>query len=276
MRNLLNFLSTYNNIIIFLLLEAFSVYLLTSSNTYHTSVFLGGVRSFTATVEKKADGVLDYLNLSEKNRLLAEENLILREELEQIKSNIQATSMSANSSFIGDYFFNWEIAKVINNSVNKQRNFITLDKGRSEGVVPDMAVVGPNGVVGIVVSVSENISMAMSILNLDFRMSARMRKNGYFGSLSWDGQNQRTVQFNEIPYHVDVAVGDTIETSGFSSIFPAGLLVGVVSDIDRSGGDFYRIYVDLLTDFKRLNYVYVVKNNLQNEQNELEGRTINE
>lgn len=275
MRNLLNFLSTYNNIIIFLLLEAFSVYLLTSSNNYHTSVFLGGVRSFTANVEKKADGVLDYLNLNEKNRLLAEENLLLREELENVKSNIQSTSMSA-TSFIGDYYFTWEVAKVINNSVNKQRNFITLDKGRREGVVPDMAVVGPNGVVGIVVSVSDNISMAMSILNLDFRMSARIRKNGYFGSLTWDGHNQGMVQFNEIPYHVDVVVGDTIETSGFSAIFPAGLLVGVVSDIDRSGGDFYRIYVDLLTDFKRLNYVFVVKNNLQNEQNELERRTINE
>jgi len=275
MRNLLNFLSTYNNIIIFLLLEAFSVYLLTSSNDYHTSVFLGGVRSFTATVEKKADGVLDYLNLNEKNRLLAEENLILREELERIKNNNQAASMSA-TSFIGDYYFNWEVGKVINNSVNKQRNFITLDKGRSDGVVPDMAVIGPYGIVGIVVSASDNISLAMSVLNLDFRMSARIRKNEYFGSLTWDGHNRRTVQFNEIPYHVDVAVGDTIETSGYSAIFPAGLLVGVVSDIDRSGGDFFRIYVDLLTDFKKLNYVYVVKNNLQKEQTELERSAINE
>jgi len=275
MRNLLNFLSTYNNVIIFLLLEAFSVYLLTSSNNYHTSVFLGGVRSFTANVEQKADVVLDYLNLNEKNRLLAEENLILREELERIKSVVQSASMSANS-FIGDYYFNWEVAKVINNSVNKQRNFITINKGRRDGVVPDMGIVGPNGVVGIVVSASENISMAMSILNLDFRMSARIRKNGYYGSLTWDGHNHTTVQFNEIPYHVNVAVGDTIETSGFSAIFPSGLLVGVVSDIDMSGGDFYRISVALLTDFKRLNHVYVVKNNLQQEQSELERRTVNE
>jgi rod shape-determining protein MreC len=275
MRNLLNFLSTYNNIIIFLLLEAFSVYLLTSSNDYHTSVFLGGVRSFTAKVEKKADGVLDYLNLNEKNRLLSEENLILREELERIKSSIPTTAMSA-TSFIGDHYFKWELGKVINNSVNKQRNFITLDKGRKDGVIPDMAVVGPNGVVGIIVSASDNISLAMSILNLDFRMSARIRKNGYFGSLTWDGHNQRTVQFNEIPYHVEVVVGDTIETSGYSAIFPAGLLVGVVSDIDRGGGDFFRIDVDLLTDFKKLNYVYIVKNNLQNEQKELERSAINE
>jgi rod shape-determining protein MreC len=139
-----------------------------------------------------------------------------------------------------------------------------------------MAVIGPNGVVGIIVSASDNISLAMSILNLDFRMSARIRKNGYFGSLTWDGHNQRIVQFNEIPYHVDVAVGDTIETSGYSAIFPAGLLVGVVGDIDRSGGDFYRISVDLLTDFRSLNYVYVVKNNLQNEQTEMERSAINE
>lgn len=275
MRNLLNFLSTYNNIILFLLLEAFSVYLLTSSNDYHTSVFLGGVRSFTARVEKNAAGVLDYINLNEKNRLLSEENLKLREELERIKSNLPVASMSG-TPFIGDYYFNWQVAKVINNSVNKQKNFITLDIGRKDGVESDMAVVGPNGIVGIIVSTSENISMAMSVLNLDFRMSARLKKNEYFGSLSWDGHNQRIVQFNEIPYHVQVEVGDTIETSGFSAIFPSGLPVGIVSDIDRSGGDFYRIYVDLLTDFKKLNYVYVLKNNLKNELLDSGRRVINE
>jgi len=275
MRNLLNFLKKYNNIIIFLLLEAFSVYLLTSRNEHQTSVFLGGVRTFAATIEKKTERMRGYFNLTGKNSLLAQENLLLKRELEQLRNDFQM-SRSIDSSAINDYPYEWQLAMVINNSVNKQNNFITLNKGAIDGVEPDMAIVGPFGVVGIVVSVSDNVSVAMSLLNLDFRMSARLKKNSYYGSLTWDGNSHTSALFNEIPYHVEVVVGDTIETSGFSASFPAGMIVGFVSDIDESGGDFYKIKVDLSTDFRRLNFVYIVSNRVRNEQLDLEGGGINE
>jgi rod shape-determining protein MreC len=269
MRNLLNFLTTYNNIIIFLLLEAVAVYLLTSSNNYHKSVFLGGVRSVTAAMEKRAEGVTGYLNLNEKNQALAEENLQLRRKLEEAQGQLIRAELS-DSTATFQSFYDWSVVRVVNNSVNKQRNFITLDKGTIDGISPDMAVVGRDGVVGIVVATSDNFSIAMSVLNLDFRMSARLRKNGYFGSLMWDGHNPGVALFNEIPYHVDISPGDTVETSGLSSVFPAGLMVGVVTEADKSGGDFYKIKISLATEFRKLNFVYVIKNTIQDEQDQIE------
>jgi rod shape-determining protein MreC len=269
MRNLLNFLTTYNNIIIFLLLEAVAVYLLTTSNNYHSAVFMGGVRSVTSTIERKAGGVTTYMNLNEKNQDLADENLKLRRELESARARILRNELS-DSTATELLNYEWAVARVVNNSVNKQRNFITLDKGTLDGIRPDMAVAGRDGVVGIVVAASNNFSIAMSVLNLDFRMSARLRKNGYFGSLTWDGHNQGVVLFNEIPYHVDIAPGDTVETSGLSSVFPAGLMVGVVTEVDKSGGDFYKIKIALSTEFRKLNFVYVIKNLLQDEQVQIE------
>lgn len=275
MRSLLNFLTTYNNIIIFLLLEAVAIYLLTTSSNYHSAVFLGGVRSATATIEKRAGGVTGYLNLNEKNQALAEENLQLRRELEEARSQLIRRELS-DSTTPYHSFYDWSVVRVVNNSVNKQRNFITLDKGTRDGILPDMAVAGPDGVVGLVVASSANFSIAMSVLNLDFRMSARLRKNGYFGSLTWDGHSQSEALFNEIPYHVDIAPGDTLETSGLSSVFPAGLMVGLVTEVDKSGGDFYKIRIALSSEFRKLNFVYVIKNTLQEEQNQIEKEVLNE
>jgi rod shape-determining protein MreC len=133
-----------------------------------------------------------------------------------------------------------------------------------------MAVTSPEGVAGIIVSSSDNFSVAMSLLNLDFKLSARIKSNGYFGSLTWDGRDYRYAVLNEIPQHVIIYKGDTIETTGYSAIFPEGKLVGVISDFDKSGGDFYKIKVLLSTDFKKLNYVNVISNLRKKEQEELE------
>jgi rod shape-determining protein MreC len=133
-----------------------------------------------------------------------------------------------------------------------------------------MAVTSMEGVAGIVVSSSENFSVAMSLLNLDFRLSTRMKSNGYFGSLSWDGRNYRYAILNEIPQHVLINKGDTVETTGYSAIFPEGKLIGVVSDFEKEGGDFYKIRILLATDFKKLNYINVIANLKRNEQKQLE------
>lgn len=110
----------------------------------------------------------------------------------------------------------------------------------------------------------------MSLLNLDFRLSARLKSNGYFGSLSWDGSDTRHAILSEIPQHVTFGIGDTIETTGFSAVFPEGVMIGTVSDFEKSGGDFYRITVALGTDFKKLRFVNVIGNLRKEEQLELE------
>jgi rod shape-determining protein MreC len=122
----------------------------------------------------------------------------------------------------------------------------------------------------VIVGCSNNYSVVMSLLNLDFRLSARLKSNGYFGSLSWNGKDYRHALLSEIPQHVTFGIGDTIETTGFSAIFPEGILVGTVSNFERTGGDFYQIEVALATDFKKLRFVSVIGNMRKEEQLELE------
>ena len=161
-------------------------------------------------------------------------------------------------------------AEVIENSVNRQKNFFTINKGTDQGIKVDMAVISGNNVAGVIVGCSRNYSVAMSVLNLDFKLSARIRSNGYFGSLNWDGVNYKYAVLSEIPQHVSVNVGDTIETTGYSAIFPEGEIVGTVSDYEKLGGDFYKISILLATDFKKLHFVDVIGNMKKTEQLELE------
>ena len=137
-----------------------------------------------------------------------------------------------------------------------------------------MAVISTNGIVGIVKNVSNNFSTVISILNTSLRVSAKIKKNDYFGSLSWNGINYTKAQLDEIPFHVKISVGDTIITSGYSAIFPEGNLIGTISDFDvKQGGNFYSIPVNLSTDFKNLSYVYIISDFLKKEQINLEHKT---
>lgn len=269
MRNLLNFLTRYSNLIIFLILEAVSVWLLVEAGGYHSSRFLGGVRNVSVYFERKLGNILDYIHLKQENLALAEENLHLKRQLERYagQKEYEAIPFTDDSDSILYYYFQ---ARVVNNTVNRQRNFFTLAIGSIDGVRPEMAVAGPDGVAGIIISVSDHFSQAMSVLNLDFRLSVRLRGSGYFGSLRWDGHDVTRVLLNEIPYHVKVSIGDTVETSGYSAIFPPGILVGTVSGIDEGRGDFYIISVDLSTDFRKLGYLYIIGYTRKEEQQNIE------
>jgi rod shape-determining protein MreC len=161
-------------------------------------------------------------------------------------------------------------SEVINNSINRQKNFFTINKGERQGIKVDMAVTADNSVAGVIVGCSENYSVAMSLLNLDFKLSVRLKSNGYFGSLSWDGIDYRKAVLSEIPQHVSIGIGDTIETTGYSAIFPEGVMVGTVEDFEKKGGDFFKITVLLITDFKQLHYVDIIGNMQKTEEIELE------
>ena len=133
-----------------------------------------------------------------------------------------------------------------------------------------MAVISDNGAAGVIVACSDNYSIAMSLLNLDFKLSSRLKSNGNFGSLSWDGRDYRYAVLNEIPQHVVVSVGDTIEATGYSAIFPEGTMVGTVSDFEKVGGDFYKIKIALSADFRKMHFVEVIGNLKKTEELELE------
>ncbi|HLN20475.1 MAG TPA: rod shape-determining protein MreC [Bacteroidales bacterium] len=270
MRNLLNFLARYNNLIIFLFLEGLSFYYLVTRNNYHNSRVMFAIRGMTQGIESRMINARTYLNLSDINRRLAEENIAL-------KNSIQKMSRSDTADFISvlDTLYSQEYqhisAEVIDNSVNRQKNFFTLNKGLRDGLRTDMAVITVDGIAGVIVGTSANYSIAMSVLNLDFKVSARLKTNGYFGSLNWDGRHSEYAMLKEIPQHVTISVGDTVETTGYSAIFPEGVMVGTVSEFEKQGGDFYNITVKLSTDFRKLHYVDIIGNLKKNELMDLQN-----
>jgi rod shape-determining protein MreC len=271
MRNLLNFLARYNNLIIFLFLEGIAIYLLVSGNNYHNTRFIKGLRWATAGIDKQVDYTRTYLKLRTINEQLAEENSLLKNRIEKMKRDDSSLFFSVTDTLYRQKYTHTS-AEVINNSTNRQKNFFTLNKGIRHGLRTDMAVVSSGSVAGIIISCSENFSIAMSLLNIDFKLSARIKENGYFGSLYWDGRDYRTALLGEIPQHVIVNAGDTIETTGYSVIFPEGVMIGRVSNCEKVGGNFYRISVELSTDFKKLHFVDIIGNMKKLEQLQLESK----
>jgi len=269
MRNLLNFLARYNNLIIFLLLEGIAIYLVVTGNDYQNSRVLKSVRVLSIGVEKNISSTRTYLNLHDINTKISQENVDLRNKMERLIKSESQLFFSVTDTILQQQYV-YTSAEIVNNSANRQKNFFTLNKGKKQGVEVDMAVTSGEGVAGIIVSSSENFSVAMSLLNLDFRLSVRMKSNGFFGSLSWDGRDYKYAILNEIPQHVIINEGDTVETTGYSAIFPQGKIIGVVSDFEKVGGDFYKIRVKLTTDFKKLNYVNVIGNLRRTEQKQVE------
>ncbi|RUT79297.1 rod shape-determining protein MreC [Ancylomarina longa] len=270
MKNLLHFIVRFHFTILFIVIEVFSLLLLVNYNNYQKTQFLNSSNFISGGIYEKIAAVTDYLSLSTSNEELNRENTRL--------NNLLAASfkMSVDSSYLyNDTLYQqqyiYRTAKIINNSVNKQLNYITLDKGEVQGIKPEMAVVTEKGVVGVVKSVSRNFSTVISLLNNRLRISAKIKKNNYFGSLSWDGKDYRRARLYEIPFHVPIQPGDTILTSGYSSIFPEGLLLGTVDEVQpSSGSNFHQIVVLLSNDFKSLSYVKVVGDLLKKEKLELE------
>jgi rod shape-determining protein MreC len=269
MRSLLNFLARYNNLIIFLVLEGITLFFLTTGNNYHNSRVVNSLRGLTRGIEVRINNTRNYLSLREINENLAAENIALRNSIERLVRKESSHFVSVSDSVFSQQYVHTP-AEVINNSVNRQKNFFTLNKGGNQGIRINMAVTSGNAVAGVITGCSENYSVAMSLLNLDFKLSARIKSNGYFGSLNWDGRDYRYAILNEIPQHVMVTIGDTIESTGYSAIFPEGVMVGTVSNYEKIGGDFYKITVSLVTDFKKLHFVDIIGNLKKTEQLELE------
>jgi rod shape-determining protein MreC len=254
---------------IFLILEGIAFYLISRGNNYHNSRMVNGVMGITRGIEKKIYNTRSYLSLHEINERLAAENVALKNTIGQIVKKENTLFSAVNDSLNKQQYIHTS-AEVTENSINRQRNFFTINKGELQGIKVDMAVISEKGVAGVIVGCSNNYSVAMSVLNLDFKLSARIKSNGYFGSLSWDGKDYKYAILSDIPQHVLVNVGDTIETTGYSAIFPEGIMVGTVRDYEKYGGDFYKISILLASDFKKLHFVDVIGNLKKTEQLELE------
>jgi rod shape-determining protein MreC len=237
---------------------------LTNSSNLITSFFFG----------MHAD-VSEFISLRKINQDLVQQNneLLHKVDFSFYKTDIDEIEHN-DSLFLQQ--FSYVNARIVNSSINRRNNFLTINKGRRHGIQPDMGVITANGVIGIVTNVSNNFSTVISLLHRDTRISVRMKKNDHLGTLQWDGRNYKEATVLYIPTHVDMNVGDSIITSGFSVIFPAGIHIGHISEfIARPGEDYFTARVELAQDFNNLTYVHVIKSLLRDELLELEALPTN-
>ena len=271
MKEIIKLILKYHFTIIFILLEVLSFSLIVLHNNYQRTVFSGYTASFFGTISSVVTRVDDYFYLKVTNEKLVAENTELRNEIEKLKllnriSNADTLWAPTDSADV-DYVY--KTAEMINSSFNKTKNYIVIDKGATEGIKPEMAVCSSEGVVGIIEKVSNRYARVLPLINTNLRISAKIKKNGYYGSLQWDGDDYRYSYLNDIPFHVDTEVGDTIVTSGFSSIFPEGEMIGFVESVNKETANFLTIKVKLATDFKRISDVYIIANPRKEEQQAL-------
>ncbi len=270
MRTLLRFFQKYSNFMLFLLLEVIAITLMVRSSSFQRSRLVGLNRQVSGYIYGKVDGAREYFSLRQQNEAISRENQALRNRIDQLSSRLDTTTVLSRTEESFRYFY--IPARVVHNSVYKQYNYLTLDKGKKDGVFRDMGVISDQGLVGIVYESSSNFSTVIPIINLEFRLSVKIKSNNYAGILQWEGGSPLYGMLTEIPFHVDIQQGDTIVTSGFSSIFPEGIMVGEIDEFSLEEGNFYDIRIRLFNDFQRLYHVNIIRNYRQEEQLNLENR----
>lgn len=276
MRNLLNFLFRYNHCIVFVLLQGVSFLLLFSFNNYQHSRFFTSANAFVGKIYEATRAVTGYFDLQRQNEVLMERNIWLEQQLlladKRLKEMEEASTTSWPAETTTTMFQSYK-ACVIKNSLNRADNYITLNQGSLAGIKPDMGVIGPNGVVGIVYKTSPHYSLVISLLSSKSNLSCKIAGNEYFGFLQWEGGDSRYAYLKDLPRHAEFAIGDTIVTSGFSTVFPQGMMVGVIEEAnDTNDGLSFLLKIKLATDFGKLRNVHVLAREGIEEQKLLEEK----
>ena len=257
MQNLWKILLRYSNFLVFILLEVAAFLLLFYNQAYPRSSMLSTANDIVAWQYERTNDVAEYFALRHQNNHLAQENAALRNQLAILQ---------------GDTSIHYRPAKVVQMTTDQLQNYLTINRGKNDGVKIGQGVRNEDGVVGIVRTVGLNYSIVLPIINTQTNLSCRFKKNDYIGTLQWDGGDTRFAQLKDVASHMVVNDGDTIVTSGLSPVFPEGMAVGIVESSTLEAGDsYYSIRVRLSTNFKRLKYVEVIGNDDQTELEELEN-----
>jgi rod shape-determining protein MreC len=272
-KNLFAFFIKHNFVFIFLFLQLICVLLMVRHSGVQGSRILNSSNQVVAGVYETAANTKEYFSLKNENDKLALENATLRNLL---KTNYFITPLKefTRRDTLYKQQYSYLSAKVVNSSINKRRNFLTLNVGSAQGIKQDMAVMTSDGIVGIVTNVSANFASVMSVLHKDVRVNCQLKKDGSYGPLVWDGSDYRYCLLTDIPTHAKMKPGDTVITSELSGIFPEGIMVGTVDSYERrQNEDFFTAKVRLSSDMKKVNHVYVIKNKFKGERDSLETKT---
>ncbi len=263
MRNLLDFLQRNNHFFVFLLLEALSFALMFRFNSYHGSVCFTAANSAVAKVDGLFQQTAAFLRLSEVNGELTKSNIRLQQENNALRDALADATRDTTLTerLMREKLAGYDMlpAKVVSNGCGRANDFLVIDRGESDGVRPEMGVVGGGGVVGIVYLTGAHNSLVIPITNRKSSVSCRVRGQGYFGFLQWDGTSRRRATLDEVPRYARVKRGDVVETSGYSAVFPPGIFVGRVRSVGNSSdGQSFKLDVALGTNFANLRDVAVV------------------
>jgi rod shape-determining protein MreC len=277
MERLLKFIYEYRAFFTFLLLELLCAWMIIRNNQYQGATYFNSSNRVAANLLAFSQGMREYFSLRVTNQKLAEENAVLRTLLEQREQRIAEQKIPALNDTLIEKRFEYISAKVIANSTQFYKNYITIDKGRNHGIRPGMAVLSAAGAVGKVKSVSDHYAVLISLLNTDDMVSATIKRTENFGTIQWEGTDIRLTNLRYIPRHASPRVGDTVITSGYNAVFPKGVMIGTIREcILKEDAPFWSIHVELSQDFSKLAFVSVIKSNLKKEKDSLELATFEE
>ncbi len=278
MRNIFLFIQRFFVLFVFVVLQILCILVLVNYNKTYEAYFGGSANEVIGRVNTQYNAVHEYFSLRKTNEQLAQQNKELLLLVSKNYAGADTVSVTKLDSILRDTLgrirkFDFMVARVVNNSTTEENNFITIERGSKEGIVKDMGVLGPNGIVGKVFLVSDNYCVVMSLLNHNSRVSAMLKRdstnNGY---IDWDGKNASYITMHNVPKSAKIKTGDTVLTSNLSGNFPPGMMVGTVTDftIDPSSA-FYTLRLKTATNFYNLQYVYLIKNLRWEEQRKLEA-----
>lgn len=279
MKEFFGFFRRYVKWLVLIVYVTVSCLLLFNSDPYRQHVWLTSAASVSGAIYQVGHNVTSFFSLREVNDDLNRRNAVLEAEVANLREEIARMKLAGFTDTMPTpdsvAHFNFIVANVINNSVHHPYNYITIDKGSNDGIRPEMGVIDHSGVVGTVSAVGPRFSRVISLLNPNFRLSCKIKGSEHFGSLVWDGEDPSRAMLEELPRHTVFSPGDTVVTSGYSSVFPAGLPVGVILPDDRNHSEnFFTLPVELFADFTRLSNVQVVVNNHREELLSVEENNI--
>ena len=273
MQQIIDFIIRKKDVVVYLILLILSLALVFNSNYFHKSKVLIFSNSIANYSTENFNYLNEYFELKKINSSLLEENLVLKNQLEKINKNISLDSLT-------NINFSYKNAKVISNNLSSFKNRLVINKGIKDGLKNEMGVINSDGIIGIINSTSKNYSSIMSILNIETKINAKIKKTSHFGTLEWDGLSMKYLKLNDIPETANIKIGDSIVTGGMSLIFPEGIKIGVISKISsnenqvnsfsiKSGNNdvfeyesrenYLNIKVKLNTDMSNLNNVYIIE-----------------
>lgn len=259
---LLRLFSKNGLFVFFIFLQLIAMVLIFSRNSMQQSWIAGQTAAFNSWVSGYIDEGASYLKLKQINEQLVAQNKSLMKQVYGNNGSLKPQFRKVHDTIGGGQIYTFVDGEIVFNSINRKDNYFTINRGKRDGVLPKMGVMAPNGIAGIVINTTDSYSLVQSILSLNkIKINAALKKSGYFGTLTWRGEDSRIMHLSDVPKYVPLQIGDTIVTDGKSAIFPQGIMVGKVAgyEVDSKTG-FWDISVELSEKMGNLSKIYVVKN----------------